>query len=276
MNTLKIGYSPCPNDTYIMAGLAGKRIEMPVALEPVLADVETLNQWALEQRLDVTKLSFMAIGLVRESYGLLYSGGALGLGCGPLVVAQPGRTLDNIGHGVVAAPGRMTTAGLLLSLRLGHAPNFKHMLFSEIMPAVAKGEADYGLVIHEGRFTLAEYGLSCLLDLGQWWEQETGRPLPLGGIAVRRNLGTDTAQIVDRVIRGSLTSAKQYPAETMSYILQHAQEMDPNVVDQHIELYVNTFSLNLGTEGQEAVATLFSRAEQAGLIPASSLPVMAY
>jgi 1,4-dihydroxy-6-naphthoate synthase len=276
MNPLKIGYSPCPNDTYIMAGLAGKRVEMPVALEPVLADVETLNQWALEERLAVTKLSFMALGLVRKEYGLLYSGGALGWGCGPLVVARPGRTLNDAGRATVAAPGELTTAALLLSLHLGRAPNFKHMLFSEIMPAVASGEADYGLVIHEGRFTLAEYGLCRLLDLGQWWEQETGRPLPLGGIAVRRSLGTDVAQIADRTIRSSLARAEQFPEETMEYVLQHAQEMDPNVVNQHIQLYVNSFSLNLGTEGEEAVATLFSRAEQAGLIPASSLPVMAY
>jgi 5,8-dihydroxy-2-naphthoate synthase len=276
MNPLKIGYSPCPNDTYIMAGLAGRRVDMPVAFEPILADVETLNQWALNKRLEVTKLSFMALGLVREAYGLLYSGGALGWGCGPLIVARPGRTLGDMGRSVVAAPGGLTTAGLLLSLQLGDKPNFKHMLFSEIMPAVAGGDADYGLVIHEGRFTLAEHGLECLLDLGQWWEQETGRPLPLGGIAVRRSLGPDAARIVDSVIRGSLASAEQYPAQTMEYVLQHAQEMDLNVVNQHIQLYVNSFSLNLGAEGKEAVTTLFSRAEQAGLIPASELPVMAY
>jgi 1,4-dihydroxy-6-naphthoate synthase len=276
VNPLRIGYSPCPNDTYIMAGLAGGRVEAPVAFQPVLADVETLNQWAVETLLEATKLSFMAFALVRETYGLLYSGGALGWGCGPLVVAKPGRKLDNIGNAVVAAPGALTTAGLLLSLHLGRAPNFKHMLFSEIMPSVAREEADYGLVIHEGRFMLAESGLSCLLDLGQWWEQETGRPLPLGGIAVRRSLGTDTARMVDRAIRSSLGCAEQFPAETMKYVLEHAQEMDPDVVRQHIQLYVNSFSLNLGREGEEAISTLFSRAEHAGLIPASPLPVMAF
>lgn len=276
MKQLKIGYSPCPNDTYIMAGLAAKRVENAAILQPVLADVETLNQWALEQRLEATKLSFMALGKVRDSYGLLYSGGALGWGCGPLVVARPGWTLNALGEGVVAAPGALTTAALLLSLFLGREARFKHMVFSEIVPTVARGEADYGLIIHEGRFTFGEYGLVSLLDLGQWWEAETGQPLPLGGIAISRNQGPETARLVDRAIGRSLASAERFPAETMEYVLTHSQEIDPAVVRQHIELYVNSFSVNLGLVGEQAVATLYSRAERAGLIPASPLPLLAY
>jgi 1,4-dihydroxy-6-naphthoate synthase len=273
---LKIGYSPCPNDTYIMAALAGDRANTPLLLEPVLADVETLNQWALQQRLEVTKLSFMALGVVRNSYGLLYSGGALGRGCGPLLVARPGTRLDALDRGVVAAPGELTTARLLLSLYLGAVPRFEQMLFSDIMPAVASGKADFGLVIHEGRFTYSTYGLEMLMDLGEWWEKDTGHPIPLGGIAVRRDLGFEVARMVDDAIRQSLMLARISETETMAYVMQHAQEMDLAVVMQHIGLYVNSFTVNLGPEGREAVETLFGRAEQAGVLEGSSLPLMAY
>jgi len=274
--SLKIGYSPCPNDTFIMAALAENRLASPLIFEPLLADVETLNQWALEDRLDVTKLSFMALGQVRNSYGLLSSGGALGWGCGPLLVARPGRTLAQLDHGAVASPGNLTTAALLLSLYLGKQPDFRHMVFSDIMPAVASGEADFGLIIHEGRFTLAAYGLEPLLDLGSWWEQETGRPIPLGGIAIRRDLGLELAQMVDQAIRSSLLDALGTPERTMSYVQSHAQEMDPDVVTQHIKLYVNSLSMDLSAEGQAAVDLLFSKAEGAGFLPHSSMPLMAY
>jgi 1,4-dihydroxy-6-naphthoate synthase len=216
------------------------------------------------------------LGMVRNSYGLLYSGAALGRGCGPLVVARTGATLAGLDRGLVAAPGELTTARLLLSLYLGKPPKFKQMLFSEIMHAVAHGEADFGLVIHEGRFTFAEYGLDTLLDLGQWWEQETGRPIPLGGIAIRRDLGSEVARMVDQAIYSSLMMARANPAEAMRYVLEHAQEMDPGVVEQHIQLYVNSFTFNIGSEGEEAVTTLFARAEEAGLLQGSPLPLMAH
>lgn len=276
MTALKIGYSPCPNDTYIMAALAQGSVATHLSLEPVLADVETLNQWALRGRLHVTKLSFMALGMVRETYGLLRTGGALGWGVGPLVVAGPGKDLSDLHSGLVAAPGELTTARMLLNLYLGHKPRFRQMLFSDIMPAVSSGEADFGLIIHEGRFTYPQYDLEALLDLGAWWEQETGRALPLGGIAIHRNLGQDMARSVDDAISASLKMARKNPDEPMQYILTHAQEMDRSVVTQHIQLYVNAFSDDLGPEGVQAVATLFSRAEQAGLIPRSNEPLMAY
>lgn len=275
MIALKIGYSPCPNDTFIMAALAEGRLASPLILEPVLADVETLNHWALEARLHVTKLSFMALGHVRDSYGLLSSGAALGWGCGPLVVGRPGQTLARVHSGVVASPGSLTTAALLLSLYLGKQPNFRQMVFSDIMPAVARGEVDFGLVIHEGRFTLDSYGLEPLLDLGSWWEQETGHPVPLGGITVRRDLGFEVARMVDQTIRSSLLEAWGSPELTMSYVQSHAQEMDRDVVFQHIKLYVNSFSVNLSQQGRGAITLLFSKAEEAGFIPASSSPLMA-
>jgi 1,4-dihydroxy-6-naphthoate synthase len=273
---LNIGYSPCPNDTYIMAALAQDKVDTPLTFNPLLADVETLNQWALAEKLEVTKLSFMALGMVRNSYGLLYAGAALGRGCGPLVVARPGATLAGFDRGLVAAPGDLTTARLLLSLYLGKSPRFKQMVFSDIMPAVARGEADFGLVIHEGRFTFAEHGLEALLDLGKWWEQETGSPIPLGGIAIRRDLGSEVAGMVDQAIYNSLVMARANPAEAMKYVLAYAQEMDMIVVQQHIDLYVNSFSFNIGAEGEEAVRTLFGKAEEAGLLPGSPLPLMAH
>jgi len=273
---LSFGYSPCPNDTFIMAALAEDRVDTPLIVRHVLADVETLNQWAVEERLEVTKLSFTALGKVRTAYGLLYSGAALGRGCGPLIVARPHTSLDGLGSGLVAAPGELTTAALLLGLYLGRAPTYKHMVFSDIMPEVAAGRADFGLVIHEGRFTYAQYGLEALLDLWEWWESDTGSPIPLGGIAVRRDLGQEMARTVDDAIRRSLIAAHGASEEAMPYVLAHAQEMDPLVVNRHIELYVNAFTLNLGPDGLKAVEGLFSRAEAAGVFSGSALPVMAY
>jgi 1,4-dihydroxy-6-naphthoate synthase len=276
LTELKLGYSPCPNDTFIMAALAEGRVNTRLTLKPVLADVETLNQWALESRLEASKLSFAALGAVREVYGLLHTGSALGWGCGPLVVARPGSTLSELRTGLVGAPGELTTARLLLSMYLGGEPNYRQMLFSDIMPAVSDGKVDFGLIIHEGRFTYPEYGLEALLDLGQWWESETGRPLPLGGIAIRRDLGEEIARQVDRAIGASLKMSRQDPEEPLPYILTHSQEMDRAVVDQHIHLYVNSFSDELGPEGEKSVELLFSRAETAGLITGSKLPLMAY
>jgi 1,4-dihydroxy-6-naphthoate synthase len=275
MKPLRIGYSTCPNDTYIFAELGGGT-SPSITFQPVLADVETLNQWALEGRLEVTKLSFFALGRVRETYALLYAGAALGHGCGPVLVARPGTALAKLQTGVVAAPGELTTARLLLSLYLKREPILRQMVFSEVMSAVARGDADFGLVIHEGRFTYGEYGLELLLELGEWWESETGRAIPLGGIAVRRDLGHEVAMEADRAIRASLTAARSGSLRVMEYVLAHAQEMSPAVVRQHIDLYVNDFSFHLGLRGREAAELLLRRAQEVGLVPASRLPLMAY
>ena len=278
MNRLSIGYSTCPNDTFIFAGLAAHEKDASLAFDPVLADVETLNRWALEARLDVTKLSFFAFGKVRDQYALLHSGGALGRGCGPMLVTRSENDLKHLRDGSrkyrIAAPGNLTTARLLLTLYLGQEPQFRQMVFSRVMPAVRDGEADFGLVIHEGRFTLGEYGLHSVLDLGQWWEEETGLPIPLGGIAIRRNLGGDMAEAVDERIRQSLSLAESGSPAVKDYVRVHAQEMAPQVILQHIDLYVNRFSRDLGEEGQNAVKVLLDRAEEAGLLEPADLPLM--
>jgi len=280
LKKLRIGYSTCPNDTYIFGGLSGLEKDAFPSFDPVLADVETLNGWALEGRLDVTKLSFFALGRVREYYALLHSGGALGRGCGPILVTRGGTDLEHLKHGnrryAIAAPGNLTTARLLLTLYLGYEPRFRQMVFSEVMPAVSVGEADFGLVIHEGRFTLDAYGLRSILDLGQWWEEETGLPIPLGGIAIRRDLGESTARMVDDRIRQSLSLAESGSSMVADYVSAHAQEMAPLVIQQHIDLYVNRFSRDLGHEGQGAVRALLDRAEAAGLLAPCALPLMAY
>jgi 1,4-dihydroxy-6-naphthoate synthase len=276
LKQLTIGYSTCPNDTHIFAGLSAHEKDSPSLFEPVLADVETLNGWALEGRLDVTKLSFFAFGRVREHYALLNSGSALGRGCGPILVSRGGTDLKDLEHGTIAAPGNLTTARLLLTLYLGYEPQLQQMVFSEIMPSVRDGDADFGLVIHEGRFTLDAYGLQSILDLGQWWEEESGLPIPLGGIAIRRDLGESTARAVDKRIRESLSLAQSGSSMVEDYILSHAQEMAPSVVQQHIDLYVNHFSRDLGDEGRKAVRVLLDRAGRAGLLKPCSLPLMAY
>ena len=276
MKKLTLGYSTCPNDTHIFAGLSVHGEETSPAFDPVLADVETLNEWAMEGKLDVTKLSSFAFFKVRKNYALLYSGGALGRGCGPILAARPGTDLKDLEYGLIAAPGNLTTARLLLTFYLGHEPRFQQMVFSDVMPAVRDGDADFGLIIHEGRFTLDAYGLQAILDLGQWWEEETDLPIPLGGIAIRRDLGESVARSVDDRIRQSLLLAETGSPMVRDYVRSHAQEMAPWVIARHVDLYVNQFTRDLGDEGRKAVQVLLDRAEGAGLLDGSSLPIMAY
>lgn len=275
MSIIRIGYSPCPNDAFIFAHL-GKEREGEMEFEPFLADVESLNELALEGGLPVTKISFFALGLVLDRYGLLHAGSALGKGCGPIIVAREGAALKGLEKGLIAAPGRLTTARLLLGLYLDRPPLFSQMVFSEVMPAVAGGAADYGLVIHEGRFTFRHYGLKMILDLGAWWERQTGLPIPLGGIAVRRDVGEERARAVDRAIAASLRRSLDGEPGTMDYVLSHAQEMSVEVVRQHINLYVNRFTLDLGIEGLKAVEALFDMARARGFMPYSQAPILAY
>ncbi len=274
MKRLRIGYSPCPNDTFIFAHLG--KVVPGIEFEPVLADVETLNQWAMEGRLEVTKLSIGALGMVRSSYGLLHSGCALGRGCGPIVVSCPGRSSLELLNGLVASPGRWTTAALLLGLYLGQPPRFMHMEFSRVMDSVLKGEADFGLVIHEGRFTFQERGLEMIVDLGQWWEERTSMPIALGAMAIRRDLGEGLAQEVDKAIRDSLARSTRGEKGTMEYVLANAQELCLEVVEKHIQLYVTDFTWELGQEGSNAVAALLAMAEEANLIPKDKTPLLAY
>lgn len=264
-DTLSMGISPCPNDTYIFHALVERLIALPCAFELLMADVEELNGRALAGSLDVTKLSLGAMARLADEYVLLRAGAALGRGCGPLVVARHPMTVQDLANATVAIPGRWTTANLLLSLHGGFTGKRFEMLFDKVMPAVAAGSVDCGVVIHEGRFTYPEHGLHLVLDLGQWWEGHTGMPLPLGGIAVRRSLGRETALLVEDAIRRSLAHANSNPEASRGFIKQHAQELADTVIDSHIRTFVNDFSLELGPEGQDAIRLLVAKAaEMAG------------
>lgn len=265
--SLRLGYSPCPNDTHIFYALAEGKIDTaPWQFQVTLADVEELNQRARQKTLDVTKVSIHAILHLLEDYWLLGAGGAIGRGCGPLVVARRPSTMSELRHKTLAIPGRLTTANLLLQLEGSHAGPKVEMLFSDIMPAVARGVVDAGVIIHEGRFTYRSMGLHQVLDLGSWWEEETGLPLPLGGIVMKRSLGTDAAQFVEDKIRESILYANAHPREAWPYIHQHAQEMEPDIIHRHIDMFVNHFSLEAGAEGERATRFILeAAAKQEGI-----------
>lgn len=274
--TLTLGYSPCPNDTFIFYALVHGRIPLSgIAFQERLEDVETLNRLAVEKVLDLTKISYHALGHLRRDYALLRSGGALGRGCGPLVVARRSASMEELRGKRIAIPGHMTTANLLLQLYGEGFENVLPLPFHQIMNAVVSGEAEAGVIIHESRFTFLDHGLVEVLDLGRWWEGETGLPIPLGGILARRDLGTNLIEQVETALRASVEYAFTHPQETKSYIRTHAQELEEAVIEQHIGLYVNDFSLGLGTEGALAVETLLSRAEERGIIPRCDLPLFA-
>jgi len=264
---LTIGYSPCPNDTYIFYALMSGRIPLDkVSFRPEhLEDVETLNSWALQERLDVTKLSFHALGHVADRYVMLNSGAALGRGCGPLLVTGPADKSANINDWKIAVPGNYTTAALLLKLYRPKCRNLVVMRFDRIMEAIAQKRVDGGVIIHESRFTYQEKGLSCVQDLGSWWEEESGLPIPLGCIAARKSLGSGIIAEIDTAIRASLKWAMAQPEACREYIRQHAQELDDTVTASHIQLYVNDFSLDLGEVGRAAVTELFRRSREAGI-----------
>lgn len=268
-NRLTLGFSPCPNDTFIFHALVhGQACAEPLDFgEAVLADVETLNAWALTGRLDVTKLSFHALGHVLDQYVLLMAGSALGRGCGPLLVARENLPATALPCLTIAIPGKYTTAALLLRMYSPVALTTKVMRFDEIMPAIAAGTVDAGVIIHESRFTFREHGLVMLQDLGAWWEQETGFPIPLGGIVAKRSLGKEKIQAIDRCIRASVSSAFASPEAGMPYIRRHAQELDDKVIKDHIGLYVNPFSVDLGEEGVAAVREFLGRGRQLGVFP---------
>jgi len=271
---LTLGYSPCPNDTFIFYALAHGKVEVPgITVTESLDDVETLNRRALNAELDLTKVSFHAFAYLRDNYCLLRSGAALGRGCGPLVVARNKTGMDALKGKTIAIPGRYTTAHLLLMLYGEGYDKVAVMPFDKIMPAVKRGDADAGLIIHEGRFTYEGYGLVKVLDLGEWWEAETGLPIPLGAILAKRSLGADVISAAERGIRESIEYARSHKDETKTYIKSHAQEMDDKVVEQHIALYVNDFSIDLGNKGENAVDTLFERAMARGIIPGTYTPL---
>jgi 1,4-dihydroxy-6-naphthoate synthase len=262
---LSLGYSPCPNDCFIFYALAHSKVSPDINWQIRLEDVEALNQLAKQSVLDVSKISYHAYAHLMNDYVMLPAGGALGKGVGPLIVTK--EKLETLSNKRVAIPGGLTTANLLLKLSQPDDINIVTLRYDQIMPAIAKGEVDAGLIIHESRFTYPNYGLQKFLDVGEWWEETTGHLLPLGGIIAKRSLGEENLQRINTAIKESLEYAYTHPDETKPYVAQYAQEMSEEVRQKHIDLYVNEHSLDIGETGKAAVIELFRRAEERSLIP---------
>lgn len=254
---ITLGFSPCPNDTYMFAALVNGWIDtMGLTFDVRMADVETLNQWAATGTLDVSKISFNRALSLENQYSLLSSGAALGNGCGPLLIAREPMTRENILEGLVALPGQWTTAHLLFTVFYPEATNKKFYPFHHIEDAVLRGEVSSGVIIHENRFTYEDKGLVKITDLGEAWESRTGLPIPLGGIFAAHRLPTAVITGMESLIRESILFARTHPDQVMPYVRQYAQEMDEMVMKSHIGLYVNDFSLDLGPTGIKAVEML--------------------
>jgi 1,4-dihydroxy-6-naphthoate synthase len=271
---LTLAYSPCPNDTYIFAALTGGLLAGAPAVRVHFADIEELNAAAARAQYELTKVSYGAIPYLMGSYRILRSGGALGRGCGPLVVTRPGTRSDlaAVRDMRVAIPGERTTAFMLLQLALGGRPQTQQMRFDQIIPAVASGEVDAGPIIHESRFTYEAAGLVSGGDLGEWWESVTSMPIPLGAILARNDLGAERTRAIDEAIRASLRFARANEAAIMPFVREHAFEMSDEVMRKHIGLYVNDYSDDLGDDGIAAVDELFARARAAGILETDAAP----
>ena len=253
---IQIGFSPCPNDTFIFDALVNNKINTGnLIFEPVLEDVQTLNQWAIEGKLAVTKLSYGVLPLVQHQYNLLNSGSALGRGVGPLLITNAALQTKKVEDCLIAIPGKNTTAHLLFSLAYPNAKKKTFLRYDEIENFVLEGKG-LGVIIHENRFTYAEKGLIKITDLGDYWERETGNPIPLGGIVVKKTMPLQIQEQINFLIKQSIEFAfAHYPVLT-DYIRDHAQEMSEDVMRSHIDLYVNKYSLDLGDEGKVAVEKL--------------------
>lgn len=270
---ISLGFSPCPNDCFMFDALIHGKIDTKgLFFEPVIEDVETLNRMAFAGKLDVTKLSYHAFAHLTGVYQLLTSGSALGFNCGPLLIGLPA-TVERVikdpkilGSLTVAIPGKYTTANFLLALAYPQLQNKTEMVFSEIEAALLSGKTDLGLIIHENRFTYLQKGLAKVMDLGAWWEKETQTAIPLGGIVANRNLPSKQKLLMNELIRQSVEYAFANPEDVMGFVKKHAQEMDEQVMKQHIALYVNKFSIDLGEGGRKAVNDLFDRAVKENII----------
>lgn len=263
---LKLGFSPCPNDTFIFNAIVNGLISDPdLAFVVELADVEALNQSALRKEADITKLSFGVVPEVSKNYQVLDAGAALGFGCGPLLVSKKAVTVNQFLSAKIAIPGFHTTANLLLSMAFPNFGTKYEYLFSNIEDAVLNEEVDLGLIIHENRFTYESRGLKKVVDLGEQWEKSYNLPVPLGCIAIRRDLDESIKRKVSSLIKRSVEMAFLEPEKTMPYVSEHAQAMDVEVMKQHIALYVNEFSVSLGEKGRSAVIEMFNIASKSGL-----------
>ncbi|HDM75925.1 MAG TPA: 1,4-dihydroxy-6-naphthoate synthase [Deltaproteobacteria bacterium] len=266
--SLTFGFSPCPNDTYIFYALAHGKLDSPdLKFQVDLQDVETLNLRARDVFYDLTKISIHAICHVSRDYVLLNSGGAMGKGCGPLVISGNDIAPHKLRDIPVAIPGKYTTANLLFQIFTDGNPNVVAMPYDTIMEKVARGEIPAGVIIHEGRFTYHLYGLKKVIDLGEWWEEKYSLPLPLGGILMKRTLGNQLHSLAEALIRESLFYSRKHEKEVWQYVKEHAQEMSDDVIKQHIDLYVNEYSEHFGESGRKAIFTLLELGTGQGFLP---------
>jgi len=267
---LTLGFSPCPNDCFMFDAIVNRRIDLEgLQLSVRMADVEALNKAAFAREIDVTKLSYHAYAYCAASYVLLDAGSALGRGCGPLLISKRTIASEDVAAGnlSIAIPGKYTTANFLLGLAFPAARNKTELVFSSIEPALQDELYDAGLIIHEYRFTYEANGLKKVIDLGEFWERETGAPIPLGGIAINRSLPEEAKHSVNRVVRRSVEYAFAHRAASLPFVREHAQEMSEDVMYRHIDLYVNEYSVDLGKDGRRAVEILFEKARATGMIP---------
>jgi 1,4-dihydroxy-6-naphthoate synthase len=269
---LSLGFSPCPNDCFMFDAIVNRRIDLEgLEFDVRLADVEALNKSAFAGDADVTKLSYHAYAFCVDNYVLLDSGSALGRNCGPLLISKRAVARAEVAAGdlSIAIPGKYTTANFLLGLAFPRAQRKTELVFSAIEPALLDEQFDAGLIIHENRFTYEAKGLKKIIDLGEYWEEETGAPIPLGGIVIKRSLPDEVKRRVNRVVRRSVEFAFAHRNASLDYVRAHAQEMSEEVMYRHIDLYVNQYSIDLGSEGRRAVELLFARAAATGIVPAA-------
>jgi 1,4-dihydroxy-6-naphthoate synthase len=269
-NKLKIGFSPCPNDTFMFHALVHNLVDTEgLEFNVMLADVEDLNRKAFNEELDITKISYHALGLLLNKYYLLQTGSALGKNCGPILISKKeiGNSAEFVNPLKIAIPGKYTTANFLLSIAYPDAKNKTEIIFSKIEELVLKGEFDAGVIIHENRFTYQEKGLHKIIDLGEYWEETTHNLIPLGGIAASRKLPIEIIKKFERVLKRSIEYAFDNPSAAITYIRKHAQEMEEEVMYNHIRLYVNRYSIELGNEGREAISNMFRIASEKAIIP---------
>jgi 1,4-dihydroxy-6-naphthoate synthase len=270
--SLSLGFSPCPNDCFMFDAIVNRRIDLEgLEFSVRLADVEALNKAAFAGDTDITKLSYHAYAFCSDRYVLLDAGSALGRNCGPLLISKRTVSRNDVASGAlrIAIPGRYTTANFLLGLAFPKAQDKTELVFSAIEPALIEERFDAGLIIHENRFTYEAKGLKKIIDLGEYWEEETGAPIPLGGIVIKRSLPDEMKLRVNRVLRRSVEYAFAHRTASLDYVREHAQEMSEDVMYKHIDLYVNEYSIDLGTEGRRAVELLFDKAKATGIIPAA-------
>jgi 1,4-dihydroxy-6-naphthoate synthase len=264
---LSLGFSTCPNDTFIFDAMVHQKVDTEgLEFEPVLADVEELNRNAFAGKIDITKLSYHAFAYVAENYNLLTSGSALGYKNGPLLISKRKIYNDEVTGLKVAIPGKYTTANLLFSIVFPSVNQKKEYLFSDIEEAILDGEVDAGVIIHENRFTFEKRGLKKIIDLGEDWEEKTKNPIPLGGIVINRKFDVQLQQKVNRVMKRSVEFALANPGSGYRFVKNYAQELNDDVIQKHIGLYVNNFTLDLGEKGKNAVKTLLKRAADENII----------